>query len=227
MPTLTEILADIDTRYPNTFTDTQKVYWLNRSIQKYYKYAPVEKTMDVQLSTSPSYLATTDGFKFENLLRVEFYNTTNAIATSDREEYTLFEKAGTKESRANDHIYDSSGLLGFFPPPSTINGFEDKYIRVKFYKFPDTMSTTASTVSPDIDEKYQDILVHSVINIVAKSGINPDIDIANNAQADLEEVLKQARFERSRRRYQIHNKNKISYKEGWEAGSDIDFTASS
>ncbi len=222
MPTLSEILADIDLRYPNTFTDGQKVYWINRILQKYYKYAPLEKEVEVTLTSDPAYLtAATDGFKFENLIRVEYYNTTDAIATTDREEYVLFERLGTKESKAGDHIYDSSGFLGFFPPPTTVNGYIDKRLMVLYNKFPTVATTTALSAIPDMDEKYHDILVHATINIVAKSGINPDIDIANNAQADLDEVLKQARFEKARRRYYVHGKNKISYKEGWDAGSDF------
>lgn len=223
MAFLSEILTDIDTRYPNTFTETQKVYWLNLAIKKYYKVAPVEKVSDVTLSTSPSYLnSTSDGFRFENLLRVEYYNTTAAIATTDREEYTLFEKVGTKESKSNDHIYNSSGALGFFPPPSTVNGYITKHLLVKYYKYPDTLTTTATTSQiPDMDEDYHEILVHACINTIAKAGINPDIDIANNSQADLNELLKSARFDSAKRRYKNDNPDKISYKEGWDAGSDL------
>lgn len=229
MPTLTEILADIDLRYPNTLTDTQKVYFINRILPKYYKYAPLEVATEITLSTGVgSYLSSADsGFRFENLIRLEMYDTTATIASSDREEYTLYPKQGTNEARAIEHVYDSSGALGIFPTPSTSNSLPGKHAIVYFYKFPAVASTTASSAIPDMDENYQEIIVHAAISMIAKSGINPDIDIANNAQADLSELLKEARMERARRRYKRHQKNQISYKEGWDAGGDFGISSSS
>jgi hypothetical protein len=213
--TLSEILADIDTRLPNIFTETQKINWLNMVARKYYKYAPHEVELPITLTSGIGSYCTdsSDGFKFENLNYVKFYNTTAAVSSTDVASYELYGKDAIYEhGQAGSFLYDSSGSLGISPVPTT-SGYR---AIVNYNKYPATLTTDNSTTYPDIMDGYEEILVFGTMQIMAKSGISPDIDIANNAQADLSEVLSQARLELSRKKYKARGRNRVSYKEIWE-----------
>jgi hypothetical protein len=222
---LSEIINEIDTRLPNTFTATQKVAWINSVLRRYYKYAPLVRELTITLSSGVSryVTASTEGFRFKNLQYVQFFNTTGSIASTDLADYTLYKKSGLNEAKCDSYIFDSSGALGIAPPPTT-SGYK---AIVVYNKYPATLSTNDLAVTPDLDENYQDLLIFGTMSIVAKSGISPDIDIANNAQADFDELLSMAKLETHRKKYKSRNKDRISYKEGWNDAVSNTFGCSS
>lgn len=224
--TLTEILADIDTRLPNVFTEGQKINWINMVARKYYKHAPKEIDLQIELTSGIGTYCTesTDGFKFENLNFVKFYNTTAAtVASSDEPDYELRSKDALNErGQTGEFLYNSSGYLGVAPIPTT-TGYKAV---VNYNRYPITLTSDDGAEYPDIKDGYEEILVFGTMQIMAKSGISPDIDIANNAQADLTEILSQASLEQARKKYKARGRNRTSYKESWQTGEWITCTSS-
>lgn len=220
---LSEVLTEISARLPHSFTDTQVIKWVNSVMRRYYKYAPKITSVTTQLTSGISRYVTsaTDGFAYENLLYVQHYNTTSTIASTDLADYTMYKRSGLYEAKSDTYTFDSSGALGIAPPPTT-SGYR---IIVTYAKLPTMLTTDLTTSVPEMSTNYHELLVYGAMNIIAKSGLYHDIDVANNAQADFDELLSMAKFETARYKKRSHNKNNISYRDGWD--DDVQITASS
>ena len=184
IPNRTELLADIDLLYPNTYTAAQKILWMDKAQKEIFQeamhegtpytfnlaladqwYAPpadcdVDNIIKVTIETS------LDSGEYDNLAYVPFINAD--LTSSESEWYTTFE----------DQIFIN-------PSPAAADVGRNVYLY--YYKRPETLASGAEQ-TPDLHGDFHDLLVFAVIIKMAK--VRGDISLAMNYIADYNLLLK-------------------------------------
>jgi len=183
MPTIGEILTDVDNRLPNQFTSAIKVGWANDIIRQIFKYMNKSKVyVFTTVKDQPTYALPSDG-TIDLVYALKVANTT---PTTTSTQFITYDYAGLEQNLTGNQYYDGlSNNVGLFPTP-TASSYE---VRI-FYKVrPTTLSESSLTVVPNINEDYHDIIKFYILMTIAKSGHNPDVQLANNYQLDYDECM--------------------------------------
>jgi hypothetical protein len=180
MSTVQEILTDIDVRIPNSFTNAQKIGWINEILLQIYKYMNSdEKEMCTFLTVLDqlTYLLPLN-LTLDEIITVSISNETTISSDTV---FTVYEFKGPNEELNGNNYFDAlNGLIGIYPIPDT-TGYT---VNILYEKKPDLLSATALTAIPGIDEKYHNILTFYCCNVIAKSGNNPKVTLSNNYAVD-------------------------------------------
>lgn len=176
MSTAQEILDDIDIRIPNVFTVAQKVGWLNEILLMMYKYMNASEKQIYQFTTiagQPTYSLASD-MTIDEIISVE--RASDLIVTTDTT-FTPYTYKGLNEELDGNNYFDAlNGLIGVYPIPDT-TGYSFNII---YEKKPPLLSSSNLSAVPAVDDRYHNVLKFYVCSVVAKSGNNPDVELANN-----------------------------------------------
>ena len=219
MPSVNSIISDIDTRYPKAelFTHAQKVGWMNDLQKKIYKDGPVEAVYDFVASSSASYGLSTS-MRIDNIKRFLVSDATSIATITSTSLWQEYSYAGPNDGLSGYRYYRPdreeypttapSSQISLYPFSTSV-----RVARLYYDKIPATIPTSSSDGAfvPQIDEEYHDIYKYGVMEVVAKSGDYPDVEMANNFRSDFLEELRRIRFDIARRK-QKAPKVKIPYK---------------
>lgn len=176
MPTVQEIISDIDIRIPNVFTINQKVDWLNEILLQLYKYMNAGNKEIYQFDSikGQSIYSLPNDMTMDEIISVERSN--DALPTSESQ-YTTYTYKGLNEELNGNNYFDAlNGLIGVYPVPDATG-----YIfNIIYEKKPPLLSSSDLSAVPSISERYHNILKFYVCSVIAKSGNNPDVELANN-----------------------------------------------
>jgi len=213
MATVVQLLADIDLRLQNTFTEAQKLAWMNDVQRKLNKYIDIEKSYTFLASSSMVYSLTTD-IRMEKITHVYTGDSTALANISSTTIWQEHEYAGAEDNLTGYKYYTPnienyntttfSTELALYP-----NSTE---VRVGRVYYNNILADLTTTVSPEFNEEWHDILKYGVMEIVAKSGNAPDVELANNYHQDYMDILKDIKKDNANRKMKLP-KMKWSYQD--------------
>lgn len=190
MPTVSQLLTDIDRRMPNTFSQSDKIDWLNEVQTEAFREMAIRDILET-----------------DTIANVPFYNLTDLDENIEFEMIKAltvdnidYEPADiTQEQRPNifykvlDYNNSEEPKIGIYPTP-TVDG---KKIRIFYERRPTPLSASNLNAIPDLKEDYQVILKYGVWIIMAEA--MDDIVKANNYtlryNAEMKKI-KQERYEK-------------------------------
>jgi hypothetical protein len=211
MATLGNVLTYIDTVYPNKFGSTMKISFINDEQRKIFKFMnPSGMATFNTVADQFSYALPSD-CDIDQIQQVLVTSSTEAVDSETT--FDNYEFAGLdQEMSGGNFYYDVFGKIGVFPVPDK-NGYTGRII---YSKRPVLFtSTDDSAVELNLEEDWLDYIKFRVISRIAKSGSYPDIDLANNYEADAMEIERRLKMDRANRKMK-NPRERISYQEGWD-----------
>lgn len=193
MPTTVQILADVDARLPNSFSESQKLAWINDTQRKIAKYLQVEQTYDFVASSSMAYSISTN-IRFENIKHLYTGDSTKIADISSTTIWKEHDPAGADDVLSGYKYYvpnishftstGTSTSLCLYPESTEV-----RVARIYYNTLLDDLTTTSGN-APLWNSEWHDILKYGVMEIIAKAGNNPDIDLANNYRYEYNDILR-------------------------------------
>lgn len=177
MPTVTELISDIDERVPNLTSLSRKIDWMNKVQNQLHRLVPNQSTLEIVSVANVSHYNLSEGCNLKNILSV--------VVGNKHYPYKRYYSSGM-----GAYCYAApDNKLGIFPTPEQT----DIPITIIYNKPPTPLSDQDLSYIPDLLEDYHELLVYGVIIRIAK--VNEDVDLANAYTADFEELLMEMRLQ--------------------------------
>lgn len=187
MPTLQQLLTDIDLRMPNSFTQANKIDWLNEVQREVFRELGIQDILEFDTVANMPFYDLTDlaqNIEFEMIKSLTVDNTNYDPADLNQEaKYNIFYKV-------LDYNNSETPKIGIYPTPTK----SDLKIRIFYERRPTLLTASALTAVPDLKEDYQSILKYGVWIIIAES--MDDITKANNYTLKYNAELKRIKQEK-------------------------------
>ena len=171
--TAKQLIEDIDRRFPNTYSTDDKIVWINDTMKQIYKDLAIQDFYSFMTIKNHKLYTLPANCSIDNIKNVE--KSERAI-TVDNRDYGNFKSL--KSSLRDQVMYEPSyydgteGTIGLYPIP------DGSYkINVYYNKKPKMITNLDDYI--EIDDRYTDLVKYNVLSIIAMSGHNPDIEIAN------------------------------------------------
>lgn len=174
MPTVQQILTQVQTQYPNSFTNTELLTWGNECLRKIWKWMNEDDiyTFNV-IADQATYGLPTDGLALDKIAVID-------VATdSGLEDWQSHYFRGLlNEFDSASYFYDAyNGIFGLYPvPTASITDGGKIYYGAKFT----LMSASDLTATPGVNEDHHGIIVDYICKKAAGSGKHPNIKASNN-----------------------------------------------
>lgn len=182
MPTVQQLINDIDNRLPNSFDNDFKVNAMNEVMRKIFKYLNAKDIYQFATIKNQSTYSLASNIVFDEILTVEMADDLTVTSSTT---FTSYGYKGLDEEMTDNSYYDAlNGLIGLYPVPTT-TGYT---VNIIFEKRPTLLSASDLTATPEINEDYHDLLKFYTLSVIAKSGHNPDVQLANNYMTDYNNI---------------------------------------
>ena len=172
--TVRQVLDDIQVRLPHIYEQNSLFLWINETMKKIYK----------DLAIQDYYSFTTSAYQELYVLPEDCsIDMINSVTISDkaRDQYNPYDWGSFKELKSyvpNERMtepgyYDGrEGLLGIYPVPKDV-----RKVDIFYMKKPKMITSLDDYI--ELDDNYIDLVKYNVMSIIAMSGHNPDIELAN------------------------------------------------
>ena len=172
--TVKQVLDDIQIRLPHTYTQNSLFLWINETMKKIYK----------DLAIQDYYSFTTSAYKELYVLPEDCsIDMINSVTISDkaRDGSNPYDWGDFKELKSyvpNEKMtapgyYDGrEGLIGIYPVPKDV-----RKVDIFYRKKPKMITSEDDYI--ELDDNYIDLVKYNVMSIIAMSGHNPDVELAN------------------------------------------------
>lgn len=172
--TVKQVLDDIQIRLPHTYAQSSLFLWINETMKKIYK--------DLAIQDYYSFI-TAAGKELYTLPEDCSIDMINSMTISDkaRDANNPYDWGGFKELKSyvpNEKMSDPGyydgrdGLVGIYPVPQDV-----RKVDVFYMKKPKMITSEDDYI--ELDDNYIDLVKYNVMSIIAMSGHNPDIELAN------------------------------------------------
>ena len=172
--TVKQVLDDIQIRLPHTYTQSSLFLWINETMKKIYKDLAIQDYYSFTTASGQEIYSLPDDCSVDMINSV-------TISEKARDGSNPYDWGGFKELKSylpNERMtepgyYDGrEGLLGIYPKPKDVRKVDI------FYMKKPKMATSLDDYI-EIDDNYIDLVKYNVMSIIAMSGHNPDIELAN------------------------------------------------
>ena len=172
--TVKQVLDDIQIRLPHTYTQSSLFLWINETMKKIYKDLAIQDYYSFTTASGQELYSLPDDCSVDMINSV-------TISEKARDGSNPYDWGGFKELTSylpNERMtepgyYDGrEGLLGIYPKPKDVRKVDI------FYMKKPKMATSLDDYI-EIDDNYIDLVKYNVMSIIAMSGHNPDIELAN------------------------------------------------
>ncbi len=172
--TVRQVLEDIKIRLPHSYNQASLFLWINETMKKIYK--------DLAIQEQYSFLTQEN----ENLYPLPedcSIDMINSVTISDKAMNNLYQDNWgdfkelksylPNENMIKEGYFDGrEGLIGIYPTPKEV-----KKINIYYMKKPKMVTNLDDYI--EIDDNYIDLVKYNVMSVIAMSGHNPDIELAN------------------------------------------------
>ena len=172
--TVRQIIADIDRRYPNTYTEADKISWINDTMRQIYNDIAVKDFYSFYTRKGQRVYTLPEDCDMRGIKSVEI----SEKAKKDESDnlgrlYELHFALRDKDMFAHSYYDAMNGLIGIYPEPKE-SGHK---VNIYYDKRPKMITSLDDYIQ--LDDQYVDLVKYNVIAIIAMSGHNPDIEVAN------------------------------------------------
>ncbi len=172
--TVRQILDDIQIRLPHSYAESSLFLWINETMKQIYK----------DLAIQSQYSFTTRNGQEQYVLpedcSIDMINSVT-ISEKARNQNNPYDWGNFKEIISylpNDKMdspgyYDGrEGTIGIFPTPT-----DTRKVDIYYMKKPQMVTSKDDYI--ELDDNYIDLVKYNLMTIIALSGHNPDIELAN------------------------------------------------
>lgn len=172
MPTVKELLVDIDERMPNRFSDETKIRWMNAFQKQVFRKLNIPGVYSFSTKKDIGIYKLHESCSIDLIEEVIYDDTLRLPFKS------------LQQNATGNFYYTVAGQLGIYPRPE-----KDDVVVTVFYKVRPKMLTVENMESevPEITEDYHELLVLHVLITIAKA--REDAELANAYTYDLQELI--------------------------------------
>ncbi len=173
--TVKQLLDDIQVRLPHEYSKETLMLWMNETMKKIYKDLAIQSQYSFITSKGQTLYTLPEDCSIDMISYVTKSN-------NSRNEKNPYEWGGftqlysylPEENNMNqDGYYDGrEGLIGLYPTPKDV-----RKINIFYWKKPKMV--TKETDYIELNDNYIDLVKYNIMSIIAMSGHNPDVELAN------------------------------------------------
>lgn len=172
--TVKQVLDDIQVRLPHEYSQDTLFLWINETMKKIYKDLAIQSQYSFITSAGQELYSLPEDCSIDMISYVTKSNKArNQDNPYDWGGFTQLKSYLPEENMIEEGYYDGrEGLLGLYPCPKDV-----RKIDVYYWKKPKMV--TSETDYIELNDNYIDLVKYNVLSIIAMSGHNPDIELAN------------------------------------------------
>ncbi len=172
--TVGQVFDDIQTRLPHEYIDNTLFIWINETMKKIYKDLAIQEKYSFNTRKEQELYSLPENCSIDMINSVTM--STKARDENNPYDWGEFEVIKSylpDEKMAETGYYDGrSGAIGIYPTPKDV-----RKIDIYYLKKPKMVTKREDYI--EIDDNYVDLVKYNVMSIIAMSGHNPDIELAN------------------------------------------------
>ena len=172
--TVKQVLDDIQVRLPHEYSQDTLFLWINETMKKIYKDLAIQSQYSFITSAGQELYSLPEDCSIDMISYVTKSNKArNQDNPYDWGGFKQLKSYLPEENMIEEGYYDGrEGLLGLYPCPKDV-----RKIDVYYWKKPKMV--TSETDYIELNDNYIDLVKYNVLSIIAMSGHNPDIELAN------------------------------------------------
>lgn len=172
--TVRQVLDDIQVRLPHEYDETSLFLWINETMKKIYKDLAIQDQYNFTTRSGQELYVLPENCSIDMINNV-------TISSKARSQENPYDWGDFKELRSYlpeekmtvKGYYDGrEGTIGIYPVPKDV-----RKIDIYFLKKPQMVTSQDDYI--EMDDNYIDLVKYNVMSIIAMSGHNPDIELAN------------------------------------------------
>lgn len=172
--TVRQVLDDIQVRLPHIYEQNSLFLWINETMKKIYKDLALQDYYSFTTASSQELYSLPEDCSIDMINSV-------TISEKARDQYNPYDWGNFKELKSyvpNERMTDPGyydgreGLIGIYPIPKDV-----RKVDIFYMKKPKMVTSLDDYI--ELDDNYIDLVKYNVMSIIAMSGHNPDIELAN------------------------------------------------
>lgn len=172
--TVGQVLDDIQVRLPHEYSDSSLFLWINETMKKIYKDLAIQEQYSFITRAGQDLYVLPQNCSIDMIDHV----TKSGKARDQNNPYDWgdFKELHSylpNEKMTIDGYFDGrEGSIGLYPTPQDV-----RKIYIYYLKKPKMVTNRADYI--ELDDNYIDLVKFNVMSIIAMSGHNPDVELAN------------------------------------------------
>ena len=204
--TVGQVLEDIAIRLPHEYQKETLYRWINETMKKIYKDLAIQSQYTFTTSAGQELYSLPEDCSIDMISYVTRSN-------KARDQFNPYDWGGFTELRSylpeenmiEEGYFDGrEGLIGLYPCPKDV-----RKIDIYYWKKPKMVTDNSDYI--ELNDNYIDLVKYNVMSIIAMSGHNPDVELANEyilLYNDLVQQANEAKNEQEQRYPIIRDINK-------------------
>ena len=172
--TVRQVLDDIQVRLPHTYKEERLFQWINETMKKIYKDLAIQEQYSFTTREGQELYVLPEDCSIDMINSVTI--STKARSQDNLYDWGNFEELTShlpNEKLSRPSYYDGrEGTIGIYPCPKDV-----RKVDIYYMKKPQMVTSLDDYLL--IDDNYVDLVKFNVMSIIAMSGHNPDIELAN------------------------------------------------
>lgn len=168
-----QLIADIDRRFPNSYSEQDKVDWINDTMKEIYKDLSIQEFYSFITVKNQNLYVLPGDCSIDNIKNATISSKAKTPTNSDWGVFRALKNSLRDKKMHKPSFYDGTeGMFGIFPTP--MGSYK---VNIYYNKRPKMITSIDDFI--ELDDRFTDLVKFKVLSIIAMSGHNPDIEIAN------------------------------------------------
>lgn len=172
--TVKQILDDIQIRLPHEYSRESLILWINETMKKIYKDIALQDCYSFITSAGQNVYSLPENCSIDMITSVTI--SSNPRTAQNPYDWGIFEEIRSyipDEKMNVSGYYDATeGTIGLYPVPQDV-----RKVFIYYLKKPKMITHEDDYI--ELDDNFVDLIKYNVMSIIAISGHNPDIELAN------------------------------------------------
>lgn len=172
--TVKQVLDDIQVRLPHEYNNNTLFQWINETMKKIYKDMAIQEQYSFTTREGQELYTVPEDCSIDMIASVTMSNKARSEDNLyDWGTFTELKSYLPDENMKQLGYYDGrEGLLGIYPTPKDV-----RKINIFYWKKPKMITELSDYI--ELNDNYIDLVKYNVMSVIAMSGHNPDIELAN------------------------------------------------
>lgn len=172
--TVGQVIDDIQVRLPHEYSNSNLFLWINETMKKIYKDIAIQDRYSFNTRAKQELYVLPEDCSIDMIDHVtkseKARDQSNPYDWGDYEELRAYLP---NEKMHEDGFFDGrEGTIGLYPVPQDV-----RKIDIYYLKKPKMVTKRDDYI--ELDDNYIDLVKYNVMSIIAMSGHNPDVELAN------------------------------------------------